>query len=275
MTAMFLHTFSPHPILATIGPFTIHWYGLLLSLGALAGYLVFRRLGQRYGLKPADLELTFFWGIVAGVVGARLYHVLNEWGYYAQHPAEVWRVWNGGLAIHGAVIGGLIVLLLTARRLKTSFWLLADCAAPALALGQAIGRWGNYFNQELYGRPTSLPWGIPIDPVNRTIDHILDPYYHPAFLYESLGALAIFVLLILLHRTRLRDGDRKRWVATAGVVTLVYFVTESLIRAGTELVRIDRVPMVFGVRLPLLVSLMLVVAASAFLYARVRRRRMA
>lgn len=268
---MFLHTYSPQPILAHVGSLTIHWYGLFLSLAALAGFLVWRWLGKRYGIKPTDLEALFFWAILAGLIGARLYHVLNEFSYYRLHPQEILSVWNGGLAIHGAILGGLVVFWLYARRIKISFWLLADIAVPALALGQAIGRWGNYFNQELFGRPTTLPWGIPIEPLNRPLEYLGYKFFHPTFLYESLGSLAVFAVLMLLHRHLLRAETATR-IAQAGTITLTYFMAESIVRVLTESLRIDRVPLVFDVRLPLLVSLLIAVAAAVILLRRIRRK---
>lgn len=274
---MFLHTFQPQPIIAHLGSLTIHWYGLFLSLGALAGYVVFVRLGKRYRLSGSELELLYFWTIVAGIVGARLYHVLNEWSVYAQRPSLIPQIWNGGLAIHGAMIAGFFVLLWFGIRRKISVWLLADIAVPALAIGQAIGRWGNYFNQELFGKPTALPWGIPIEPLNRPIQYLSIPYFHPTFFYESLGSLIVFGALLWLHRIQLQRRDRKknntpasRWFRI-GTITIVYLFLESLIRVGTEFLRVDRVPTVFNLRLPLLVSAALAIAAVVLFFLQSRR----
>lgn len=264
---MFLHTYSPQPILAHLGSFTVHWYGLFLSLGALAGFIAFRWLGKRHGLKTADVESLFFWMIVAGLVGARLYHVVNEWQYYATHPTEILSIWNGGLAIHGGLLAGLGVLVLFARRKHISAWLLADLAVPAVAIGQAIGRWGNYFNQELFGRPTDLPWGIPIEPLNRPIEYLQYSHFHPTFLYESLGSLAVFVVLMMMHR-RLPVGPVAK---NAGLIALTYFMAESVIRSVTEWLRIDRVPLVADVRLPLLVSLAIAATAAFILFRRLKK----
>lgn len=269
---MFLHTYAPNPILAEVGRLTIHWYGLFLAIGALAGYLTFMKLGRRYGLKQFDLENLFFVEIIAGLLGARIYHVLNEWPYYAKHPAEIMSVWNGGLAIHGAVIAGLLAAWWFTRARKIPFWLIADIAVPALAIGQAIGRWGNYFNQELFGRPTALPWGIPIEQLNRPIQYLNDVYFHPTFLYESLGSLAVFGILILLHKKRLARQDKAGGTAfPAGIIALAYFIAEPIIRIVTETLRVDKVPIVFGVRLPLLVSILIAGAASILLIRRIRR----
>lgn len=269
---MFLHTFRPNPILAHIGSLTLHWYGLFLALGALAGFFVFIKLGKRYGFRGADLENLFFITIIAGLIGARIYHVLNEWSYYTAHPNEILSIWNGGLAIHGALIAGVIVFILFARAKKLSFWLLTDIAVPALAIGQAIGRWGNYFNQELYGKPTSLPWGIPIEPLNRPLQYLNSAYFHPTFLYESLGSLLVFGLLLYMHKRLTATYTKKAGeaVTRAGMITFVYLITESFVRIGSELLRIDRVPTIGGVRLPLLVSIGIALAAGVLIAVRMR-----
>ncbi|MBI4426212.1 MAG: prolipoprotein diacylglyceryl transferase [Candidatus Kerfeldbacteria bacterium] len=269
MAGIFLHTFQPPPVLARVGPFTIHWYGLFLSLGALAGYVVWLRLGRAYRLKSVQLETLFFLTVLAGFVGARLYHVLNEWPYYAARPTEILAIWNGGLAIHGALLAGLAVFMVYARRAKLSFPLLADIVVPAVALGQAIGRWGNYFNQELFGRPTALPWGIPIEIVKRPPELVTSEFFHPTFLYESIGSLLVFVILIFLHRRRLA-GPEPRGRVSYGIIALIYFIAESLVRTVTELLRVDQVPLVAGVRLPLLVSILIALLAAVILVRRMK-----
>lgn len=269
---MFLHTWHPQPLIGAIGGLQLHWYGLMLALGALAGLLVFRFLARRQGLAEEHVFDLFFYLLIFGFIGGRLYHVSNEWTYYGRHPADIVKVWNGGLAIHGAIIAGLIVLFVYARRKRLSAWLLADLLAPALVIGQAIGRWGNYFNQELFGRPTGLPWSIPIDLVHRPVGYQTFAYFHPTFLYESLGNIIIFGLLLwwLVRRPRLSGS----WWRAEGGVVMAYFILYSALRAGTEWLRIDRVPHLAGLRLPLLVSLILIAAAAAgwvFLVRRYRR----
>ncbi len=250
-----LHTFSPSPVVLTIGPFFLRWYGLLLAVGVLAAYGVSQRLARRYGYHPDAIAQAIVLGALAGFVGARLYHVVNEWSYYTAHPAEILAVWHGGLAIHGGILFGALTLLWFARRTRLRFWHLTDMFAPGVLLAQAIGRWGNYFNQELFGRPTSLPWGIPIDPANRPVGATGAEYFHPTFLYESLWDGIGFVLLLLMHRHRLRRGAASPF--REGTITMAYLVLYALGRVGTELLRIDDVPLLFGIRLPLLVSLVL------------------
>lgn len=259
---MFLHTWTPSPIVFSFGAFELRWYGLLLALGAVAGLALLRHLGRQRGFRAADLIDLFAWLTVAGFIGGRLYHVLNEFSYYLNHPTQIWMVWEGGLGIHGAIIAGLITLLIFTRRKKLEFWKLLDILTPALALGQVIGRWGNYFNQELFGRPTSFPWGIPIEPANRPTQYITAEYFHPTFIYESLGSLAIVALLLWLHRTKRLP---------TGIVALTYFILYAVLRIVTESFRIDQTPLIAGLRLPILFSGVMMMAAVTLLIYRLRR----
>lgn len=206
-----------NPIAIHIGPFAIHWYGLLLMGGVIAGAAVAARRAGAAGDDADHVWSALQWCLVLGIVGARLYHVISSpqgtgvgLRYYLQNPLEVLAVWKGGLGIFGAVIGGLLGLYLYARRNGLRFWRWADFAAPGLALGQAIGRWGNYVNQELYGYPTDLPWGIYIDPAHRLPGFEAYDRFHPTFLYESLWNLLVFAALLWIGRRlagRLMEGD--------------------------------------------------------------------
>lgn len=249
---LFLHTFHPSPLIATIGPFVLRWYGVTLAIGALLGFFTIRFLVKRSGWSSDAALMLFFVTLVVGFIGARLYHVLNEPAYYWERPAEIIQVWHGGLAIHGGLLFGVLALWWFARRWHVPLLRLTDFFAPAIAIGQSVGRWGNYFNQELFGRPTTLSWGIPIDPANRPSGFETIEYFHPTFLYESLWELGVFLLLLfVLTRPQVRQG----------IATFAYLGLAALGRMATESLRIDATPIVFGVRLPLLVSGMLVVVA--------------
>ena len=161
-----------------IGPLFIYYYGIILMLGALAGAWLASVEARRKGQNTDLVWDAFFWVLIGGILGARIWHILTpppsmvERGittlYYLTHPLDAINIRNGGLGIPGAVIGGVIALLWFCRRKKLNPLLWLDIAAPGLALGQAIGRWGNYFNQEVYGQPTTLPWGIFLDPAYRS-----------------------------------------------------------------------------------------------------------
>jgi phosphatidylglycerol:prolipoprotein diacylglycerol transferase len=203
-----------------LGPIFIRYYGIIIMLGALgAGWLAARE-AKRRGHDPEIVWDLLIWLIVGGVIGARLWHVFTPSPsaiaegrttlFYLTHPFDLINIRNGGLGIPGAVIGGLVTLFFFSRRHGLNFAEWADISAPSLALGQAIGRWGNFVNQELYGAPTDLPWKIFIDPTYRLTGFEMQEYYHPLFLYESLWNLGNLFLLIWLTRrfsSQIKDGD--------------------------------------------------------------------
>ena len=203
----FLHTFEPQPIILQLGPLALRWYGLLMVTSMIAGLLIVLRFARQEKIKSDDVFDLAFYLIIFSLLGARLYAVLLELPYYLNNPFEIIAVWHGGLAIHGAIIAGGLTLLVYCRKKRQSFWQWADRLVVALPLGQAIGRWGNYFNQELFGKPTDLPWGIPISPVNRPVEYLTSPYFHPTFLYESLlNLLNVGLLLFLFPKLKQRSG---------------------------------------------------------------------
>ncbi len=203
-----------------IGNFEIRFYGIILMLGTFMGGVLAQREAKRRGYDPEIVWDLMLWLLFGGVAGARLWHVFTPppssiahgftTQYYLTHPLDLINTRNGGLGIPGAVIGGLLALYFFTRKRKLPFWEWTDIAAPGLALGQAIGRWGNYVNQELYGAPTSLPWKIFIDPRHRLSGFENQAYYHPLFLYESLWNLANMAFLLWIGRRyadRLKKGD--------------------------------------------------------------------
>ncbi len=265
----FLHTFHPSSILLNLGPVQIHWYGLLICLAILAGLFVANFLGKRVLTRPelACPELVegvegfdlAFWLIVFAIIGARLYDCLLDWSYYAANPWDVFKIWQGGLAIHGALIGGASVLLYFYWKKHYDFWLYASIIAPGIALGQAIGRWGNYFNQELFGLPTNWPWGIPIDVARRPIQFLSDQYFQPTFLYESLGDLLIFILLFCFFIKEKNTKIKQK------IIFLSYLIAYSALRFGLEFIKVDSTPTAFGLRAPQWISLVVGLGALGYL----------
>lgn len=212
------------PILIRFGPdFGIHWYGILIVTGVMLGAVYASWRARQDGENPDHVWNGLIFAIILGIIGARLYHVFSEprggavgWSYYRQHPTEIFAIWRGGLGIYGAIVGGVLGVVIYAWRaqLRPLQWL--DYGAPGLALGQAIGRWGNFINQELYGPPTDLPWGLIIDPGYRIVPYNdltaypPDTLFHPTFLYESLWCLFVFIVLALIAhkwKDRLLTGD--------------------------------------------------------------------
>ncbi|MCK5061263.1 prolipoprotein diacylglyceryl transferase [Candidatus Parcubacteria bacterium] len=261
----FLHSFTPNPILIQIGPLTIYWYGLFIVSGILVATLVSFKLSSKYNIKKNTIIDLAFWLIIAGLIGARLYHVMLELPFYLDNPLDIFKVWEGGLAIHGGIIAGLIMIWRFSQKQSINFWLLTAIIAPGMALAQAIGRWGNYFNQEIYGTPTNLPWGIPIEFANRVPEFYNSEYFHPAFLYESLGSLIIFFTLILLHKILLKHKlPAACCLLPAKIIIAVYLILYSLLRFSLEFIRTDITPVFFGLRFPQIISLVIIISISLY-----------
>lgn len=247
---------TPDPIAFEIGPLVFRWYGLLVAGGAVLGAWLAAREAERRGIDPDHIWNLLTVALIVGILGARLYHVVSNpvgqeasWRYYlVEQPfisvyllgrefpfPHALAIWRGGLGIYGGVAGGTLAVWAYARYYKLDLTAMLDVGAPGLLLGQAIGRWGNFFNQELYGRPTTLPWGIPIEAQNRLPQFANLPpsaRFHPTFLYESLWSFAGVLLLLWISR---RYADRLR----SGDVALLYLIWYPLGRFLVEIQRPD------------------------------------
>jgi phosphatidylglycerol:prolipoprotein diacylglycerol transferase len=251
----------------------VAYYGVILMLGAVAGAWLATKEAKRRGHDPEIVWDLLIYLVIGGVIGARLWHVFTpppssiEQGittvYYLTHPLDLINLRNGGLGIPGAVIGGAVVLYFYARKHKLGFAEWADIAAPSVALGQAIGRFGNYFNQELYGAPTNLPWKLYIDPAHRVTGFENVEYFHPLFAYESILNFANMLLLIWITRNyddKLKHGD----------VLLAYLITYPAIRFSLDFLRLDASQLA-GVNANQTFSAVVAVCAAAALIWRHRR----
>ena len=243
---------TPGPIALQVGPFTLRWYGILMASAMAVGLWLAHRDARRRGLDAENLLKAAELALLGGLVGARLYYVAFNLDYYAAVPSRIFAVWEGGLAIHGGVLGGVLVggAYAWLRQLPLRTYL--DIAAPSLALGQAIGRWGNFFNEEAFGTPTNLPWKLYISPSARPVEYAQAEFFHPTFLYESLWDVVVFALLIWVFRTRLERAP--------GALFLVYVGLYSVGRFMTEALRTDAL-MLGPIRIAQLVSLVGVAAA--------------
>ncbi len=257
-----------------LGPLYIRFYGIILMLGAVAGGFLATVEVKRRNQDPEMVWDLLVYLIIGGVIGARIWHIFTPppssiaegitTQYYLTHPLDALAIWKGGLGIPGAIIGGLIAMLIYARAHKEiSFVEWTDIAAPSLALGQAIGRWGNFFNQELYGAPTNLPWKIYIDPNHRLPGFAGISYYHPLFAYESLLDVANMLFLLWILRQyagRLKKGD----------VFNVYLIIYPVIRFGLDFLRLDA-SRILNVDINQTISGIVAVLAIAFLVWRHRQ----
>lgn len=184
-----------------IGPLSLNIYGLSIALGVVAAVWLFgRRLEERGAGTTDDASSIGLWAVLAGVIGARLYHVATDWDRFENDLANIPKIWQGGLGIPGGLLFGITAGLLLGRRKGISMSMIATTAAPAIPLAQSIGRWGNYFNQELYGRPTDLPWALEIDDAHLVDGFTSGTTFHPTFLYESLWSLALVFVLLWIDR---------------------------------------------------------------------------
>jgi phosphatidylglycerol:prolipoprotein diacylglycerol transferase len=250
-----MNTITPiDPIAIQLGPLSVHWYGLILGTGVLVALLLAIREGNRLGLDP-DLFLDLVMiGVPVSILFARLYYVTFEWDYYRLNPGDILAVWKGGLAIHGALIGAILTGIYFSRRRNISFWKLADIAAPTIIIAQAIGRWGNFINQEAHGGPVSLEFlqSLPIPQFIVNQMYINGVYYHPTFLYESMwNLLGFFLLISMRHLLPLRRGE----------LFLSYLIWYSIGRFFIEGMRTDSLMLTETLRIAQVISITIIIVA--------------
>ncbi|MEA5442185.1 prolipoprotein diacylglyceryl transferase [Cyanobium gracile] len=267
---------SPGPLIFQLGPVSVRWYGLLIALAVLLGLLLATRLGRQRGIDPGLIADLLPLMVLGAVVGARTYYVALEWRQFHTNWLDVFAIWRGGIAIHGALIGGTLVTLLFCRWRRQAFWPLLDVLVPAVALGQAIGRWGNFFNSEAFGLPTNLPWALTIPMANRPSEFLEQASFHPTFLYESLWNLGVCGLLLLLFRL----GSQGRVRLPAGALSCTYLMAYSSGRFWIEGLRLDPLCLFSqppfcagGLRMAQLMSLLLIALGAAGLLWLYRFRR--
>ena len=244
------------PIAISIGPLNIHWYGIIISLALLLGFSLAIYRSNKTSI-PTEFFLDFFIiGIPISVIFARLYFVIFNMNYYLQNPLAIIAVWQGGLAIHGAVIGGILVLIILTKRRKLSFFKVVDILAPALILGQAIGRWGNFINQEAYGGIVSESFINNFPNFIKNQMFIEGNYHHPTFLYESIWNIIIFIILIFLTKKKFtKDGD----------VFYSYLIGYSIGRFFIENMRTDSL-MFLNMQVAQVISITLIIFGLVMIY---------
>lgn len=256
----FLHTNIPSPYLIEWGILKIRWYGFLMVVGGLFGYWLILKLLKRKEVDKKVFEDLLIYFPVGAIIGARIYYIFYAWEFYRHNLLDIFKVWEGGLAVHGIMLGGFTATFIYCRVKKISFWRIADLAAVGLSAAQMIGRAGNYFNQEIFGKPTNLPWGIPIEVANRPAGYESYSFFHPVFIYECLGSAVIASLLFYLNWKKLKWRE--------GTVFLVYLMLYSIMRFSLEFLRLDYSPEIFGMRWAMIMSSLIFTGALALVVFR-------
>jgi prolipoprotein diacylglyceryl transferase len=243
---------SPRDGVLHLGPVPFHMYGLMIALGVIVAARVGRVRYVKRGGDGDAFDSVAFWAVVGGVIGARIYHVITDYQLFDGHPERMIQIWRGGLGIWGGVIGGALAVFIVARRRHMQFSVLADCIVPGLAFAQGIGRWGNWFNQELFGGPTTLPWAVEIDRAHRPAGYSQYATFQPTFLYESMWCIALgFSLLYIDRKFKLARGQL--FALYAAGYTAFRFVMEEM--------RIDEAHTIGPLRVNAWVSIVVFVGA--------------
>lgn len=261
---------SPGGIALELGSLQIHWYGIIIGLGILFCYFFILSELKRRKIDQKPIDDMAFWVISSGIIGARLYYVIFNLSYFSANPIEILQIWKGGLAIHGALLGGAAAYFIYIFRKKLSWTLYADIIIPGILLAQTLGRWGNFFNNEAFGRPTSLPWGVFIPEQNRPTNYKDFSNFHPTFLYESLWDLIGFCILVFLsrrlYRTQVRDHHPH------GIVFFAYLIWYSLGRFFIEGLRTDSLYFAHLRVAQLASAILAIIGVSGLLFLRKRHR---
>lgn len=254
-----------NPIALRLGPIQVHWYGVIIASAVVIAVALAIREGQKRGIRPDDIYDMILWALPFTLIAARTYYVIFQWSYYSQHPSEIIRIWDGGIAIYGGLIGAGIVVVLFCRSRFIPTWLMLDVAAPTVIMGQGIGRWGNFMNQEAFGRVTSLSFlqglHLPEWLINQM--YIQGAYRQPTFLYESVWDLLGFVMLMVTrHRTN--------WYKQ-GEVFLTYVAWYAFGRFFTEGMRTDSLMLFNVIRVSQALSVVLFFGSIGLMIWRRRR----
>ncbi|MCK8824826.1 prolipoprotein diacylglyceryl transferase [Fuchsiella alkaliacetigena] len=236
------------PVAFEIGSFSIHWYGIIIATAIFSGLIIALKECEKQDIDSESYIDLIIIMLPIAIIGARIYYVIFNWSYYSHNLSSIFAIWKGGLAIHGAIISATLTALIFTSKKGINFWTIADITAPSLILGQAIGRWGNFINQEAYGYATDLPWGIYID----------GAYRHPTFLYESLWGIAIFIFLVKIKKSsKIKTGE----------LFLIYLIAYSGGRLFIEGFRTDSL-MIGPLRVAQLVSILGILISSGLIYWR-------
>lgn len=242
-----------NPIAFSLGPISVAWYGILIATGIVLAFIVVQREMVKRGMHSDFLTDLLIWAVPIAIFSARIYYVIFTWDYYKDHPGEIIKIWNGGIAIHGALIGAFITTYIFTKKRGISFWKIVDIAVPGILIGQIIGRWGNFINQEAHGGPVSesfLTNTVIPDWIMKqmTVEGVT---YHPTFLYESMWNIGALIILLLLRKVALKRGE----------MFLFYLIWYSAGRFFIEGMRTDSLYVIGELRAAQLVSIVTIIIA--------------
>ena len=247
-----------NPVLVNFGNFEIRWYAVFILVGMIVALLIIKSETKRFNIKQDFIFNMFFWTIIFGLIGARLYYVMFNWDYYSQNLIEIVQIWKGGLAIHGGIIAGLLTIVLYTNKYKLRTIRYLDFIVVGLSIAQSIGRWGNFFNSEAHGAATTLEHLQALHIPKFIIDgmKIEGVYYTPTFLYESIACFILFIVMLIIRRGRYRK---------VGTVTAVYLLGYGIIRFLIEISRTDAL-MLAGFKVAQIVSVIMVIVGLGLLF---------
>ncbi|WP_391203404.1 prolipoprotein diacylglyceryl transferase [Psychrobacillus sp. L4] len=250
-----------NPVAFSLGPIEVRWYGIIIACGIILAFIVAQREMVKRGFHQEYLTDLLIWGVPLAIIGARIYYVIFKWDFYSQNPEKIIQIWHGGIAIHGALIASFLTAYFFTRKRGTSFWKLMDIMAPSLLIGQAVGRWGNFMNQEAHGGEVTRTFLENLKLPNWIIEqmYIEGKYYHPTFLYESVWNIIGVIILILLRKVNLLRGE----------MFLFYLTWYSVGRFFIEGMRTDSLYLVGELRTAQVVSLLAIaISIILFIYRR-------
>ncbi|HDC5886417.1 TPA: prolipoprotein diacylglyceryl transferase [Staphylococcus aureus] len=250
------------PVAFNLGPLSVRWYGIIIAVGILLGYFVAQRALVKAGLHKDTLVDIIFYSALFGFIAARIYFVIFQWPYYAENPSEIIKIWHGGIAIHGGLIGGFIAGVIVCKVKNLNPFQIGDIVAPSIILAQGIGRWGNFMNREAHGGPVSRAFLEQLHLPNFIIEnmYINGQYYHPTFLYESIWDVAGFIILVNI-RKHLKLGE----------TFFLYLTWYSIGRFFIEGLRTDSLMLTSNIRVAQLVSILLIlISISLIVYRRIK-----
>lgn len=259
---------SPGAVAFHIGTLNIYWYGIIIAVSFLAGlFIVLKTAIKDYpddlNIKEQIIDLSTLL-LFGGIVSARIYYVIFNWNYYSSRIPEIFMTWQGGLSIHGAIIGSILIIYYYTKKNNLSLLKFTDLFAYGMIFAQSIGRWGNFFNSEAFGSPTNLPWKVYIPPSSRPEEYINYEFFHPAFLYESIWNMLVFIVLFVFIRKFFKEKT--------GTVTFSYFILYSLGRFFIEGMRIDNIYSIWGIHIAQFISIIMFIIATIGLYRTINHK---